>query len=73
MALKQFNTRGESPCCGKEGVALRYISHSRVSVTVVFHNYLTSVIHQFRLFPGQVCHPTACGSTLDSTPTHPVE
>jgi len=32
---------------------------------------LTSVIHQFRLFPGQVCNPGTYGSLLDSTPTPP--
>jgi len=40
MALMKFNTRGESPCCGEDGVALRYISHSPVAVRVVFQNDL---------------------------------
>lgn len=40
MALMKFNTRGESPFCGEEGVTLRYISLSRVEVRVVFQNDL---------------------------------
>ena len=40
MALMKFNTRGESPSCGEEGVTLGYISHSLVAVRVVFQNDL---------------------------------
>jgi hypothetical protein len=35
--------------------------------------WLTSVMHQFRLFPGQVCHPAARDNILDGTPIQHVE
>jgi hypothetical protein len=73
MALMKFNTRGKSPCCGKEGVNIEIHQSFACWSQGCVPKRLTSVIHQFRLFPGQVCYPGTRGSTLHSTPTHPVE